>query len=113
MTLDELLADLKKEYLASLPLRIDNIRKHSDERDAETLKDDFHKLKGTGKTYGFPELSKLGEIGESICRNREQNVAKAVPILLDLLSEIHRKAIDEESIDLKADPRFSELKTYL
>jgi|FLYM01.1.fsa_nt_gi HPt (histidine-containing phosphotransfer) domain-containing protein len=61
MTLDELLKNLQIEYLSELPSRIEVIKSHVESKDVRALVEDFHKLKGTGKTYGIPEISVIGE----------------------------------------------------
>lgn len=109
MSLDQILADLRKEYLSELPNRIETIRRHLEQGDAAILREDFHKLKGTGKTYGIPELSVVAELGEIICRDRQPRIAKAVPLALDLMVAIHSRRVQQQTFDLNADPRFSEL----
>jgi HPt (histidine-containing phosphotransfer) domain-containing protein len=52
-----LLGELKKDYLRSLPQRMDKIRTHLDSMDWTALEEEFHKLKGSGKTYGCPWIS--------------------------------------------------------
>src|SRR5438270_2952319 len=109
MSLDKILADLKKEYLDGLPTRLAGIRQHLRDGALDVLEDEFHKLKGTGRTYGIPEISDVGEITEHICGDARQHVRTAVPLALDLLSDIHEARIRQETFDVKADPRFSEL----
>jgi HPt (histidine-containing phosphotransfer) domain-containing protein len=109
LSLEQILADLKREYLAGIPSRVATIREHLSLGDAAVLEEDFHKIKGTGMTYGVPELSKIGELGETICRDRQQQITLAVPVLLDLISSIHESRSRQQTFDLTADPRFSDL----
>lgn len=113
MNLEAVLAELKKEYVASLPLRMDDIRYHWKGSDFDTLKDDFHRLKGTGKTYGLPELSHIGEIGELICRDKFENIPTAMPLLIELIAAVHQSAVIQQSFDVTLDPRFSQLKKLM
>jgi hypothetical protein len=113
MSLDKILADLKMEYLSSLPTRLDGIRKHLHDGAFDVLEDEFHKLKGTGRTYGIPEITDVGEITEIICGDARQHVTTAVPLALDLLSDIHEARLRQETFDVKADPRFSKLRNLV
>lgn len=113
MSLEALLADLKKEYLAALPTRIIDLREQLNRADFDTLQDSFHRLKGSGKTYGVPDLSKLGELGEKICRDRRENIAAAIPLLLDLITHVGNAATAQDSFDVSQDPRFSNLQKLI
>lgn len=110
MNLDEILAGLKKEYLDGLPARLSDIRQHLRSGKLDVIKDEFHKLKGTGKTYGIPEITEVGALAETICGGIRGHVAKAVPLALDLLNAIHRAQSKQETFDVHSDPRFSELR---
>ncbi|MDE2021058.1 MAG: Hpt domain-containing protein [Patescibacteria group bacterium] len=110
MSLDALLADLKKEYVAGLPARLGEMRTHFAAQDFDQLQDAFHRLKGTGRTYGLPDISTVAECGEVICRDHRENISKAIPLLLDLLAAIHQSATIHVSFDLSRDPRFSDLQ---
>lgn len=110
MSMDQLLADLRKEYLDSLPTRLAGIRQHLNDGAIETLEDDFHKLKGTGRTYGIPEISDVGELAESICGIARHHVTAAVPLAIELLTDIHKARSRQETFDVQADPRFSTLR---
>ncbi len=109
MSLEALLAELRKEYLSQLPVRIQTIQAHNSR--PKELEDDFHKLKGTGKTYGIPEISILAEVGEIICRDQKHNIAEALPLLIALLADIHTQRLRQEPFDVTSDPRFSKLQT--
>lgn len=61
MKFSDLLKELKSDYLNILPERIANIEKLLMEKNWQQLHVEFHKLKGTGKTYGFPEVSEICE----------------------------------------------------
>lgn len=57
------------------------------------LKDAFHKLKGTGKTYGLPEISELAAVVEEAClldpgAGRRQ-AERALPLLRDIARTRH------------------------
>ncbi len=67
MNFDELLKSLHKEYLTSLPSKIDSIAQQAIKGSAAELRESFHKLKGTGRTYGMPEVSELATLVEDLC----------------------------------------------
>lgn len=86
---DEMMAELRRDYLNSMPAKISDIKEHAQKGEAEKLRDDFHKLKGTGKTYGIPEISELGEAMEKLCLSDPQaamNVARQAAGLLESIA---------------------------
>ena len=60
----ELLVELKSDYLKKLPDRIQELKKTGAEKNWNLLEELYHNLKGTGKTYGLPEVSIICEIME-------------------------------------------------
>lgn len=68
--LEEAMANLRREYLAEAPARMMELRKDFDavlagEPEAATsLKGRFHKLAGSGGSYGFPEVSEVSRKAE-------------------------------------------------
>ena len=49
------------------------------------IRETFHKLKGTGATYGVPEISQLGQVVESLCVKYPADSELYVPTALLLL----------------------------
>lgn len=97
--LSVVLSDLKKDYLAKLPLKIERLKELAQAENWEDLYTEYHKLKGTGKTYGFPEISAVCEKLEIFAQKKEmQHVAlfeDAAKLIEDLLlSYIEGKPID-------------------
>lgn len=74
---EQMMAELRTEYLASFPQKFIDIETHLAARDFSRLREDFHKLKGTGKTYGIPEISTLCAIVENLCLNAVEETASA------------------------------------
>jgi len=66
--LSELLLELKNDYRKNFPKRVQSLRELTQLQDWESLTREFHKLKGTGRTYGYPEVSILCEVLEQACR---------------------------------------------
>ncbi len=68
--LNDALAELRREYLFDAPGRLADLRKdvaafRAGESDAVlSLTRRFHKLSGSGGSYGFPEISELARSGE-------------------------------------------------
>ena len=72
--LDGLLQDLRARFRETSRIRLDEMRSllaqlDEDPLDATALKrlaTHFHGLAGMGATYGFPEVSRLGDEGEGL-----------------------------------------------
>ncbi len=75
MSTEELLKSLRKEYIETLPTKIKEIQSYVLKNDTESLLVLFHKLKGSGKTYGFDQISVLGhDVEEALKVNKNLNV---------------------------------------
>lgn len=110
MSFEDLMNQLRKEYVLELPAKIDHIQTNLNAKDHLVVREDFHKLKGTGKTYGIPEISELAEVVERICIQKPDVIPQAVPEALTLLKDIHRRRTAAEAFDIGIDERFSMLK---
>lgn len=110
MSLNELLKSLQKEYLSELPSRIEDIKVHLEHKDIPALTEDFHKLKGTGKTYGIPEISDLGEQVEQLLLSCPAVGFSRVPHAIEILTEIHRLRASGSVFEITADSRFQQMK---
>jgi HPt (histidine-containing phosphotransfer) domain-containing protein len=88
MSMKDLLAELQKDYLASFPDKVANLRKLFQENNLEDLQTEYHKLKGTGRTYGVPEVSQLGGALERLCEEDSDSLMSAVPLSLLILDRI-------------------------
>lgn len=89
MSFEQMMAELREEYVASFPGKINEIQSHFAANDLERLCDDFHKLKGTGKTYGIPEISILGELIEKICMENKISPNRFIPEAIQILGNIY------------------------
>jgi HPt (histidine-containing phosphotransfer) domain-containing protein len=110
MNFETLMDQLRQEYVTELPAKIENIRTNYNAKATQIIAEDFHKLKGTGKTYGIPEISELAAVMEDICIRRPDAIAQAVPAALTLLENIHSRRSVAEVFDIGLDERFSTLK---
>lgn len=110
MNFNEMLEQMRREYVAELPQKMEHIRKNFAAGDYAQLLEDFHKLKGTGTTYGLPEITELGALVEEICEDIPANGPQALPLALELLQAIFEQRSNAKAFDILSDPRFSKLK---
>lgn len=117
MSMKALLAELQKEYLASFPAKITTIRALWKAGKLEELHTEYHKLKGTGRTYGLPEVTQLGEALETICESKSHDVAEiletAIPISLAILDRIRMARDKGEVHQLDNDRDFGVLVEFV
>ncbi len=109
-SLQEILAGLQKTYLASMPDKVTNINALWKAGELEKLETEYHKLKGTGRTYGLPEFTFLGEILERICMLDPKSLPTAVPLSLTLLTRMRDARVQGASVDLDNEPDYQQLK---
>lgn len=109
-SLNDLLKTLQVEYLAELPGRIEGIEAHVSRKDIPALIEDFHKLKGTGKTYGIPEISALGEKMEQLFISCPAQGFSRVGHAVSLLRSIHGARTGGTEFAIDKDIRFQEMK---
>jgi chemotaxis protein histidine kinase CheA len=65
MSLDAMMAELQKEYIAGLSEKVIEVQSYLEKLDLKAAQNLFHKLKGSGATYGIPEASQLGDLMEN------------------------------------------------
>lgn len=109
----ELLKQLHQDYLNALPDKLKTIRSQAEASDVDSLRDSFHKLKGTGRTYGMPEVSELAEVVEQLCKTKPTHASQAAATALMLLSEIHAHRVKGEALSLSGDNRYLSLRQLL
>lgn len=63
---NQILQELRADYLKVLPERLRLIRRLTEEGNFHELNREYHKLKGTGRTYGYPDISTLCERFEQL-----------------------------------------------
>jgi HPt (histidine-containing phosphotransfer) domain-containing protein len=108
MSLKDLLADLQKDYIRSLPGKITNLHFLWQEGRHEELVTEYHKLKGTGRTYGVPEISQLGEALETLLESpaSQSSSQNAVELSLRILERIHAARVAGNAHKLDDDRDF-------
>lgn len=113
MSIEDLLTKLHHEYLASLPEKISSLHTFCSQADVASLSAAFHKLKGTGRTYGLPEISDLAEILERICLERPEHAVTASNQALRLLEDVYLSRKQGHAFTLETDPRFTQICSVL
>jgi len=110
MDFEKMMEELRAEYLAGMPQKFIDINEHIAKKDINILREDFHKLKGTGKTYGMPEISELGEVVEKICMTKTDRAIEAASAGLRLLAAIHKTRLTKKPFELQANAEFLAIK---
>jgi len=113
MSFESMMEQLRIEYVDDLPNKIKDIESNFAKDQLQVVREDFHKLKGTGRTYGVPEITDLAEVMEKICIQFPKEAAQTVPEALDLLREIHTLRATAQSFDINKDHRFVRLKKII
>lgn len=104
--LAELLQELKKDYLKKLPAHIEKLYKLTSERDWPLLEEEYHKLKGTGKTYGFTDISVVCEKLESLAKKKEDKYWEIFNQGVLLLDEMNQNYQLQKTLEINNHPLF-------
>lgn len=113
MNFDSLLTELRFEYVSSLPEKIQVIRQFYNTGNTSGVREAFHKLKGTGTTYGVPEISMVGEALEQFCKAKPLELTRVLPDALTLLDLIHVARSKNEEFHVMSDTRFQRIQQLL
>ncbi len=110
---EQMMDELRVEYLAAMPQKFIDIGEHIKRKDVSQLREDFHKLKGTGKTYGIGEISELGEVVEKICMVKQEYAVRAATVGLNLLVGIHKSRTAKKPFAIQEHADFQEIKKLI
>lgn len=113
MSMEDLLKSLQRDYVAALPDKLNAIRTQIRDGNPTSLRESFHKLKGTGRTYGLPEISELAEVVERICIVAPKESVTAAQLAVQILEDIFSSRNAQISYDLVPDPRFAQIRRLL
>jgi HPt (histidine-containing phosphotransfer) domain-containing protein len=113
MSLDEVMKELRVEYIASIESKFSMFRELAKLRRAEDLQDEFHKLKGTGSTYGIKDISTLGELVESLFIKSPRSGLSELENILLLLERIIQHHRSGSSFSLEEQPECLRLRELL
>jgi HPt (histidine-containing phosphotransfer) domain-containing protein len=111
MSMEDLLKELQFEYIQSIPEKINEIKNSFEKKNLPALINSFHKLKGSGKTYGLDEVSTLGQFFENWLRDKGE---KALPFVLnsiEILNRIYRSRGEGKPYSLESDPEYLKLNS--
>lgn len=101
---------LRKKYINAIPDKIANIKKAAESKDARLLEQESHKIKGTGKTYGFEEISLVAfHVNKHFKENHPDAFLKAEKGCV-LLQKIYDSILAGSTYDLQNDPLFKEIQ---
>ena len=103
---EALIKELRVDYLKSFPEKIATLQKFFAEKNWPSLENEFHKIKGTGKTYGVPEMSDVCGLMENICRNKSEKIGLGFPASIEVIENI------EKAYQTKTDVGLEELESY-
>ena len=82
-------------------------------KNTEQLQDEFHRLKGTGKTYGIPEVTELATIMENFYKSDPNLAMEHTPKAVEILEDIIKQVKNPSDYALSKDERFSKLKAVV
>lgn len=107
---ETMMRELRDEYIKSIPQKIADIEAHLAASKWPDLRNDFHKLKGTGRTYGIPEISTLCEPVEKICLHKPEIANRVVQNALVLLIAIYAERLEQKEFLLEKQAAFIEIR---
>ena len=113
MNFDEMLKTLQRDYLASMPEKIALIETQIKSGAAADLRQSFHKLKGTGRTYGIPEVTELAEVVENICSGQPNRAVQAAGHAVSVLRDIYTHRQQQRPFELTTDSRLADIRKLL
>lgn len=106
MSFQNIMIELRAEYLKTFPEKIVMMRYNLSKNHIKELELEFHKMKGTGATYGIPEISVIGERMEACCVSHPQLLKVFVPTICNIIELII------ESRNQNLEFNLSEFKDY-
>lgn len=108
MSVDNVLKRLHKEYVSSFSTKIENLKKLSNT--PHLLTEEFHKLKGSGRTYGVAELSLLAEQMERLGKIAPEKLNEHLLQGLQLFQKIKDSRDANLAFAIESDADFNKLK---
>lgn len=114
MSLEDILAQLQKNYIKNIPEKLKNMKTHIDAKDFKSLREEFHKIKGTGRTHGVPEITDLGAVFEEILIVTEFNPQINWALdAYDIFKDIYNARSNQQKFNIGQDPRYKNLQETL
>lgn len=112
MSMQQLLKNLRAQYISELHFKIHEMEELlAKNSSAVVFYDLFHKLKGSGLTYGCAEISDVSAIVESCCQAQHSNWPEAVDMGLEILKRVYIARLQQidQCYELGADPQYRKL----
>lgn len=110
MSFEDMLKKLKDEYITNLPSKFDELKFLAEKKDFEELENFFHKLKGSGKSYGVSEVTTYGEYFENQLKAKKSLTEDQLSCSITLLEKIiNERSVDKE-FDIQTNEDFLKLK---
>lgn len=110
--LNDLFIELKQEYLESFDEKIESIMTFWFRRDLKNLKNEFHKIRGTGTTYGVHEATAIAEILEDLCDDNSPKLGLSIMIFVEMLRHIRFQHEHKNTLELDSQKCFLALKRF-
>lgn len=107
---DDMFAELKEEYLQTFSEKIEAIGNFWEMRNRDGLQNEFHKIKGTGTTYGIPEVTEVARILEILCMENSDKLGSCVVISIELFQKIYHSHNAQLEFEINDDPLFEKLR---
>lgn len=107
---ESLFAELKVEYIDSFQEKVDAIYDSWQKRSLGPLTMEFHKIKGTGTTYGIPQISDIAEIMEDLCHQKSEKLGLCVLFSIHLFKKVCQSEKGDLSFQLEKDPLYKFLQ---
>ncbi len=99
---------LKDKYLNSLSEKIEIIKSHIALKNLSGLQQEFHKLKGSGKTYGFNNITLISTRIDLLLKNKSPEALDYASKSCTLFEKIINSHFNNESYDVHTDPLYKQ-----
>ena len=108
--LSTLFAELKAEYIETFAEKIEQIEKLWQQYNRKDIEMEFHKIKGTGATYGVKEATQVAEVMEDICHQGSAQLGTCILFSLEILKKIRAQYKEGAAYEISKDPTFKFLR---
>lgn len=89
MSIAELMKQMQEKYIADLKTKPDELVKLVAQNEQEILRNFFHKLKGSGSTYGLPQVTDYGRKFEEKLKSGSYSTADLEAAIFELKNLIN------------------------
>lgn len=109
MSLEDMLKELRHGYLVELDDKVQAITKFLEDAQIAKMRDSFHNLKGSGTTYGVPEITLIASRLETLCENPTSDLTWAVETALHLIKKVQTACLTATEFEIESDTDFQRL----